>query len=68
MTLIVSGVYGRRSTYCALDILLKRGASEKGPLNTMDLDHLLTVRARAMYAHYVLTMVAAGACLYPQHI
>jgi hypothetical protein len=68
MILIISGVYGRGSTYCALEILLKGGASEKGPLNTMDLDHLLTVRARVTYVNYVLTMVSAGACLYAQHM
>jgi hypothetical protein len=65
---MISGVYGRGSTYCALEILLKGGAREKGPLNTMNLDHLRTIQARGTYANHVLTMVAAGGCFYAQHI
>jgi hypothetical protein len=29
-------------------------------LDTMDLDHLRTVEARAVYANYTITMVAVG--------
>jgi hypothetical protein len=50
----------------ALKIPLKGGEARKVPFNTthaldtMDLDHLRTVQARAIHANYTITMVAAG--------